>query len=72
MGIVPPFQEINPSPEGHGKPVTMGDFVRDVFLEQVRTILRTCLERIRAWSTPCAQSREPDLYSGLQNGIVTP
>ncbi|CAL8462049.1 g1580 [Coccomyxa elongata] len=27
-------EEINPSPEGHGKPVTMGEFVRDVFLEQ--------------------------------------
>ncbi|KAK9909028.1 hypothetical protein WJX75_006237 [Coccomyxa subellipsoidea] len=27
-------EEISPSPEGHGKPVTMGEFVRDVFLEQ--------------------------------------
>lgn len=48
MSSVPPFQEINPSPEGHGKPVTMGEFVRDVFLEQVRTVLRTCQE-FHAW-----------------------
>ncbi|EIE24993.1 PRP38-domain-containing protein [Coccomyxa subellipsoidea C-169] len=27
-------EEIDPSPEGHGKTVTMGEFVRDVFLEQ--------------------------------------
>lgn len=36
-------QEIDPSPEGHGKTVTMGEFVRDVFLEQVRII---CLCRV--------------------------
>ena len=29
------IQEFTPSPEGYGKAVTMGDFVRDVFLEQV-------------------------------------
>jgi hypothetical protein len=38
QSAVPCFcvQEIQPSPEGHGKTVTMGEFVRDVFLEQVR------------------------------------
>ena len=29
------LQEIKPSPEGHGRTVSMGEFVRDVFLEQV-------------------------------------
>jgi hypothetical protein len=31
-------QEINPSPDGSGKTVTVGEFVRDVFLEQVPTL----------------------------------
>lgn len=39
------MQEINPSPEGSGKTVTVGEFVRDVFLEQVRDLrARTPLE----------------------------
>ena len=36
----PAAQEINPSPEGYGKTVTVGEFVRDVFLEQVSPMQR--------------------------------
>ena len=32
------LQEIKPSPEGHGRTVSMGEFVRDVFLEQVSVV----------------------------------
>ena len=32
----PCLQEFTPSPEGTGKAVSMGAYVRDVFLEQVR------------------------------------
>ena len=39
-------QEINPSPEGYGKTVTVGEFVRDVFLEQVQPM--HCLHAVRA------------------------
>jgi len=41
-----PRQEITPSPEGFGKTVTIGDFVRDIFLEQVR---RTCSTMMKTW-----------------------
>lgn len=29
-------QEFSPSPEGEGKSITIGEYVRDIFLEQVR------------------------------------
>lgn len=32
----PPLQEFTPSPAGMGKQITMGDFVRDILLDQVR------------------------------------
>ena len=43
-------QEINPSPEGYGKTVTVGEFVRDVFLEQVRPV--HCLHVCARWHGP--------------------
>ena len=37
------LQELTPSPEGYGKVVTLGDFVRDVFLEQVNAMPHSVL-----------------------------
>lgn len=39
MGSYLHAQEIDPSPEGYGKTVTMGEYIRDVFLEQVGLFL---------------------------------
>ena len=42
VGIL--LQEFTPSPEGFGKAVTMGAFVRDIFLEQVKFCIETPIQ----------------------------